>query len=185
MDKCSGRIRRPSKTEQIPYPRLWCGRGDIGLHYEETRSRWVQRCSLYPTASQAAMVPIRVSTTTRPEQQGISPDCLVVNGVAGNKPLPCNGPSDGSWCYRDGSPLMPEVLPDAYDHSSGASRCGLSLPLFSRMWCGPLGFVPLLEEAPVDLWPNWDHADMVSLLWWESILSNTVWCFQHSQRMGL
>ena len=40
-------------------------------------------------------------------------------------------------CYRDGPPLHARDITGCIcDHSSRASRCGLSFPLSSRMWCG-------------------------------------------------
>ena len=63
------------------------------------------------------------------EQQDISLIVTVDNGVA--------GPGNGSGCHCDGPPLHARRLARCLcDHSSRASRCGLSLPLSSRMWCG-------------------------------------------------
>ena len=70
------------------------------------------------------------------EQQGISPDCHGGQWVAGNQAI-AMAQAMGSRCYRNRPPLYARGFAGCIcDHSSGASRCGLSLPLSSRMWCG-------------------------------------------------
>ena len=117
--------------------RLWCGRDDIGLHYEGNLGADGCRGASLPTQplhrrlwSQWECLQLLYRAARH------FPDCHGGQWGRGQSSH-CHGPGHGSWCYRDGSPLYARGFTGCIcDHSSGASRCGLSLPLSSRMWCG-------------------------------------------------